>query len=137
MRYWYSDIGAKKYEEIGLKYPTHPFDNAYLTFKRKTKSSTDNQFIINKMIRLQIPGNEEDETLEYILYDLKEVRLDGLGNKKSYVRTNLGMYPIPERTVVRTFDEDNQPVIKTGSVSEVHTGYEFPFTVEKADELHK
>jgi hypothetical protein len=84
------------------------------------------------------PGDEEDRNpQEVILFDLCEIRQDGLGNTKRHVRTNLGKYPIPERTVIRTFDEDNQPVIKTGSVSEVRTGYEFPFTKEKADELHK
>jgi hypothetical protein len=90
------------------------------------------------MIRLQIPvENDENMQQEYILYDLKEIRNDGLGNPKSFARTNLGQYPIPSRTLIRAFDEDNQPIIKTGNVSEVNTGYEFPFTKEKAEELHK
>ena len=55
------------------------------------------------MIRLQLaPNDEGDETQqEVILYDLCRVRLDGLGNPERYVRTNLGKYPIPQRTVIQ------------------------------------
>jgi hypothetical protein len=139
MQYWQSTKGEEMYKKVELPYPSHPFDKAYQRFHRITRSSPEkeNKFIINRIIRRQLPGDEEDKNQEVILYDLLEIRLDGLGNVKRFGRTNLGQYPIPQRTVIRTFDEDNQPVIKTGSVSEVHTGYEFPFTKEKAEELHK
>jgi hypothetical protein len=141
MQYWQSKLGEESYKKIELKYPTHPFDTAYQRFLKVTRSSPekDNKFIINKLIRLQLAPNDENNEIpqEVILYDLCEIRLDGLGNVKKFARTNLGKYPVPSRTVIKTYDEDNQPVIKTGSVSEINTGYEFPFTKEKADELHK
>ncbi len=141
MEYYFSKKGEEMYKAIEKVYPKHPFDLAYERFKKVTRSSPEkeNKFIVNRIIRLQLaPNDEGDETQqEVILYDLCEVRLDGLGNPKRYVRTNLGKYPIPQRTVIRAFDEDNQPVIKNGPISEVQTGYEFPFTKEKADELHK
>ena len=136
MRYWYSAIGEEQYKKIDLPYPKHPFDNAYDSFKKKTASSQDNQFIINRLIRIKIPETE-DQDKEYILYDLQEIRKDGMGNPKSFTRTNLGLYPIPQRTAIRAFDEDGQPIVKTGGISEINDGYEFLFTPEKADELHK
>jgi hypothetical protein len=136
MKYWQSAIGEEQYRKINLPYPTHPFDLSYQAFRRKTASSKENEFIINKMIRLQIQETDEN-TQEYILYDLQEIRKDGLGNPKKFTRTNLGMYPVPQRTVIRAFDADDQPVIKTGGISEINDAYEFPFTVEKAEELHK
>jgi hypothetical protein len=141
MEYYYSQKGEEMYKAIDRPYPLHSFDVAYNTFMRKTKNSKDNETIITKMIRLKLPSEEnQDDELEgkeYILYDVRETRRDGLGNKKTYVRLNLGKYPIPEKILEMKFDEDFQPVQKVVGVGEVHTGYEIPFTKERAEEMHK
>lgn len=142
MQYWKSKLGEEQYTAISMKYPKHPFDIAYDAFKRQTASSPadKNQFIVTKMIRYQeSEGLNEDGSTpqEYIIYDLKEIRYDGLGNKRVAVRTNLGKYPIPEKVTKIVYDEDNQPVPKVTGIGDINTGYEFPFTKEKADELHK
>jgi hypothetical protein len=138
MRYWQSTLGEKAYADIGQKYPTHPFDSAYQAFHRRTRTSKENTFHITKLVRYQrAPESEEGPEEEFIIYDLDEEREDGLKNKKSFCRTNLGIYGVPEKITQMAFDEDGQPVQKVIGISNVYDAYEFKFTKEKADELHK
>jgi hypothetical protein len=134
-KFWYSKKGEEMYRAIGKEYPKHPFDLDYEKFLRVTANSTDNKYIINRMIRYQ--DGEGDDAKEYILYDLQEIRRDGVGNQTKRTRQYLGMYPIPEAQRKVVYDEDGQPQTKTVGISDIITGYEIPFTVEKADELHK
>jgi hypothetical protein len=130
-----SPEGLKEYEKIGMRYPRVMQDDWYEKFLKLTKNTKKEDYkqYISNMKRLILTSGEE-----YIIHDMSETRYDGLHNRKTFYRGNLGMYPIPvpHREIrARVSEEDGfvQDIIQT--IQSIDTGYSIPFNKKNIDKL--
>lgn len=136
MTLWKSQLGVKQYEDLGLPYPDSMFDKAYEKFLKMTRDSKpeDNKTWIKKIVRLWVAEGQE-----YIIYDIREQRNDGIGNERHFNRECLGQYSLIGVKKEIFIDDEGKRQIRVIPDSAHPTGiaYEIPFSRSKLEEMHK
>lgn len=135
VNYWKSKEGLKEYEKLGKPYENTVWDTDYEQFVNKTRGSDTEGKTKRQVVR--ITRLQAADGGEYIVYDEKETRYDGLGNASKRFRDNLGTYPIPQGQREIYYDENNNQATRLVSITNIETGYSIPFNKAKLDELHK
>ncbi len=133
--YFKSEAGIAAFREVGLPYEDELWDENFAKFQKTISKgpAKDRKMTIANIQRLVLPTGEQ-----YIIHDERHQGIDILGNRKRFYKSGTGMYPVPIpkyeiKMNTETFEKEN---LKVG-LETMERGYSIPFTVEKADELHK
>jgi hypothetical protein len=131
-----STKGEEMYAKIGRQYENTLKDDQYAAFLKKTANSPHsarNKKVVTAMIR-----ERAEDGNEYLRYELSDTRYDAIGAEWTQYCPNQGVYPIPIAQPKIQFGENmsTQEVV-TGDIIRYEMGYEFPFTKENVDSIHK
>ena len=131
-----SPKGEAEYAKIGKEYENTLKDNQYAEFLRKTANSPHsarNKQVVTLMIREKGEGD-----MEYLRYELLDTRYDAIGAEFSEYCPNQGIYPIPiaQPKLEMGANMTTREVV-LGDIIRYELAYEYPFTAENADNIHK
>lgn len=132
--YCKSKEGVKEYEKIGLKYPDDLSDKAYDEYLKQTRKSPKDKTKVEIMNMKRVVLFDGSQ---WIVHDHHDIRLDMIGNLRTWYRGGIGKYPIvTPRYEIKVDDETFEKSRVCTGVSHIKTGWLIPFTKKKADELH-
>ena len=130
-----SDEGVKEFKKVGLEYPNDLSDNLYEEYLKQTHKSPKDQtkVEIRNIRRVVLPDGSQ-----YVVHDHEDIRLDMIGNLRTWYRGGIGRYPIPTPHYEIKVDPDTfeKNRVCTG-YSSIKCGYSIKWSVRKADELHR
>lgn len=127
--------GVEAYQRVGKPYDNTVDDTRYENILKKTQNSphkSRNQRVVRVMVR-----ELANDGKEYIKYDIQEVLYDAIGAFEEVYTPNIGLYPIPIVQPKLEYGSDMiAREVTDGPIVRIDTGYLYPFTKEKADEIH-
>lgn len=131
-----SDEAVAAYKKIGLSYPDEIYDRQYDSYLQETSKSPakENKIKYQNVVRVVLPSGQQ-----YIVHDQTDIRLDKIGNVKSFYRSGIGKHPVPTPQYSIQIDQEDGYSKKRvlSGVSSIEIVLSIPFNEKTADEIYK